>query len=114
MQARQFALPALLLCLLAASCGDDEGTNGCSTCLVTGFSATTPLLDGQWVLTETPLAARCGPLNALFPTESVLTITQDSTGYIWLGTQNGIARFDGVRFNVYDRRTTGVDIDPED
>ena len=43
------------------------------------------------------------------PQISVLTITQDSTGYIWLGTQNGIARFDGVRFNVYDRRTTGVD-----
>ena len=43
------------------------------------------------------------------PQISVLTITQDGTGYIWLGTQNGIARFDGVRFNVYDRRTTGVD-----
>lgn len=43
------------------------------------------------------------------PQISVLTITQDSTGYIWLGTQNGIARFDGVRFNVYDRRATGVD-----
>ncbi len=43
------------------------------------------------------------------PQISVLTITQDSTGYIWLGTQNGVARFDGVRFSVYDRRTTGVD-----
>ncbi|HEX3122447.1 MAG TPA: diguanylate cyclase [Rhodanobacteraceae bacterium] len=43
------------------------------------------------------------------PQISVLTITQDSTGYIWLGTQNGIARFDGVRFSVYDRRTTGID-----
>ena len=43
------------------------------------------------------------------PQISVLTITQDSTGYIWLGTQNGIARFDGVRFRVYDRRSTGVD-----
>ncbi|HSE12806.1 MAG TPA: diguanylate cyclase [Rudaea sp.] len=43
------------------------------------------------------------------PQVSVLTITQDGTGYIWLGTQNGIARFDGVRFTVYDRRTSGVD-----
>ena len=43
------------------------------------------------------------------PQISVLTITQDSTGYVWLGTQNGIARFDGVRFKVYDRRSTGVD-----
>ncbi len=43
------------------------------------------------------------------PQVSVLTITQDGTGYIWIGTQNAIARFDGVRFTVFDRRNTGVD-----
>jgi diguanylate cyclase (GGDEF)-like protein len=43
------------------------------------------------------------------PQVSVLTITQDGTGYIWIGTQNSIARFDGVRFAVFDRRTTGID-----
>jgi diguanylate cyclase (GGDEF)-like protein len=43
------------------------------------------------------------------PQVSVLTITQDGTGYIWIGTQNGIARFDGVRFTVFDRRNTGAD-----
>lgn len=43
------------------------------------------------------------------PQVSVLTITQDGTGYVWLGTQNGISRFDGVRFSVFDRRNSGVD-----
>jgi len=43
------------------------------------------------------------------PQVSVLTITQDGTGYLWIGTQNGIARFDGVRFSVFDRRSTGAD-----
>jgi diguanylate cyclase (GGDEF)-like protein len=43
------------------------------------------------------------------PQVSVLTITQDATGYLWIGTQNAIARFDGVRFTVFDRRSTGVD-----
>jgi len=43
------------------------------------------------------------------PQVSVLTITQDGTGYIWIGTQNAIARFDGVHFTVFDRRNTGVD-----
>ncbi|HEY2394476.1 MAG TPA: diguanylate cyclase [Rudaea sp.] len=43
------------------------------------------------------------------PQVSVLTITQDATGYIWIGTQNAIARFDGVRFTVFDRRNTGID-----
>ena len=43
------------------------------------------------------------------PQISVLSVTQDGTGYIWIGTQNGIARFDGLRFTVFDRRTTGID-----
>ncbi len=43
------------------------------------------------------------------PQTSALSITQDNTGYIWIGTQNAIARFDGVRFTVFDRDSTGVD-----
>ncbi len=43
------------------------------------------------------------------PQISVLSITQGRLGYLWVGTQNGIARFDGNRFTVYDRTTTGVD-----
>jgi diguanylate cyclase (GGDEF)-like protein len=43
------------------------------------------------------------------PQISALSITQDGTGYIWVGTQSAIARFDGVRFTVYDRDTAGVD-----
>jgi ligand-binding sensor domain-containing protein len=43
------------------------------------------------------------------PQISVLSITQDGTGYVWIGTQNGIARFDGVRFVVYDRQSSGID-----
>jgi diguanylate cyclase (GGDEF)-like protein len=43
------------------------------------------------------------------PQTSALSITQDNTGYIWVGTQNAIARFDGVRFTVFDRDSTGVD-----
>lgn len=35
------------------------------------------------------------------PQISVLAITQDANGYIWLGTQAGLARFDGTRFQRY-------------
>lgn len=41
------------------------------------------------------------------PQISVTSITQDDAGYLWVGTQNGIARFDGVRFTPYTRRDTG-------
>jgi ligand-binding sensor domain-containing protein len=43
------------------------------------------------------------------PQISVLAIAQDRLGYLWVGTQNGIARFDGSRFTVYDRKGSGVD-----
>lgn len=35
------------------------------------------------------------------PQISVLAITQDRDGYLWLGSQGGLARYDGVRFTRY-------------
>jgi diguanylate cyclase (GGDEF)-like protein len=43
------------------------------------------------------------------PQVSALSVVQDARGYLWVGTQNGIARFDGVRFTAFDRRRAGVD-----
>ncbi len=38
------------------------------------------------------------------PQISVLAIAQDPAGYLWFGTQTGLARFDGVRFVRYTQR----------
>jgi signal transduction histidine kinase/ligand-binding sensor domain-containing protein len=38
----------------------------------------------------------------LLPDDSVLALTQTRDGYLWLGTLNGMVRFDGVRFTVFD------------
>ena len=35
------------------------------------------------------------------PQITVLSITQDARGYMWFGTQDGVARFDGVSFKEY-------------
>ena len=35
------------------------------------------------------------------PQISALSIAQDRDGYLWAGTQSGLARFDGVRFTSY-------------
>ena len=35
------------------------------------------------------------------PQESVIAIAQDAQGFIWLGTQTGLARYDGYEFTVY-------------
>lgn len=32
---------------------------------------------------------------------TVYTVAQDSTGYIWFGTRDGLNRYDGLEFNVY-------------
>jgi len=40
------------------------------------------------------------------PQISVQSIAQDHQGYLWVGTQSGVARFDGVRFTTYKPETT--------
>ena len=40
------------------------------------------------------------------PQNSVLAIAQTRDGYLWLATFNGLVRFDGVRFTVFDKNNT--------
>ena len=39
------------------------------------------------------------------PQTSALAIARTPDGYLWVGTQEGLARFDGVRFTVFDTNT---------
>ena len=36
------------------------------------------------------------------PQNSVLTITQTRDGFLWMGTEEGFVRFDGLKFKLYD------------
>jgi len=40
------------------------------------------------------------------PHDAVQAITQTKDGYLWLGTEQGLVRFDGVRFTVFNRKNT--------
>ncbi|MEM1126261.1 MAG: ATP-binding protein [Bacteroidota bacterium] len=42
------------------------------------------------------------------PQSTINTILQTHDGYVWLGTQEGLARFDGLFFRVFDKRTHGL------
>lgn len=42
------------------------------------------------------------------PQSSVLAISQTKDGYIWLGTEAGLVRFDGVQFTVFDKHNTAA------
>lgn len=39
--------------------------------------------------------------NDYLPQNSVKSIAKDKYGYIWLSTENGVVRYDGANFNVY-------------
>src|SRR5256885_442941 len=40
------------------------------------------------------------------PQNSIHTIVQTHDGYIWLGTYEGLVRFDGIKFIVYGKRNS--------
>lgn len=40
------------------------------------------------------------------PQNTVHAIAQTLDGYIWMGTEEGLARFDGVKFSLFDRQNT--------
>ncbi|HEV8433616.1 MAG TPA: two-component regulator propeller domain-containing protein [Thermoanaerobaculia bacterium] len=61
-------------------------------------------LDPHRALTQARLTVWTS--DAGLPQNSIETIVQTRDGYLWMGTEEGLARFDGVRFVVSDRETS--------
>ena len=40
------------------------------------------------------------------PQNTVHSITQAKDGYVWIATEEGLARFDGIKFTVFDKQNT--------
>jgi len=67
-----------------------------------------------WVaLTSTGLAAslpnyitRVWTTDDGLPDSRVTAVLQSHNGYLWVGTRSGLARFDGVRFTIFDSGNT--------
>jgi len=67
-------------------------------CAATGLFA----LDPTRALTQSRLSAWTNESG--LPQTTITAIVQTSDGYLWLGTEEGLVRFDGVRFVVSDRQ----------
>ena len=78
----------VLLCLAAAETGGPVGWGAPLTRHVGGYTI------ANWQVEEG------------LPQISVTSIAQTPDGYLWMGTFNGLARFDGVRFTVFDDGNT--------
>ncbi len=63
-----------------------------------------PALDPQVPVSHYTL--RVWRVDDGLPQSTVQAIVQGPRGYLWLGTQEGLARFDGVRFTNFHRRST--------
>ncbi len=67
------------------------------TCLLTSLG----LLPSSSVLAQNEISLRHYSVQDGLPEESAFAILQDRLGFMWLGTQNGLVRFDGYTFTVY-------------
>ncbi len=46
--------------------------------------------------------------NSLLPDNTIRAIEQDNAGNVWIGTDNGLAKFDGTNFTVIDSSNSGL------
>lgn len=60
-------------------------------------------LDPRRALTQARLSIWTS--DAGLPQNSIETIVQTRDGYLWMGTEEGLVRFDGTRFVVSDRQS---------
>lgn len=65
------------------------------------FSALILLFQVQIVMAQDPVYRQFTNQNGL-PSSEVYDVLQDKKGYMWFSTDQGLARFDGYRFMVYD------------
>ena len=63
-----------------------------------------PGLDPRKAITQ--YAHQVWKTDAGLPQNSIQAILQTRDGYIWLGTERGLVRFDGVQFTVFDKGNT--------
>ena len=77
-------------------------------CLLLGafFSAIEPVVAGEAEMSDSPFIINSWSNEEGLPQSSVISVIQTRDGYLWLGTLNGLVRFDGNRFVTFDENNT--------
>src|SRR5271170_4136212 len=66
------------------------------------FSAAVPMMGGAANSSGSPFIVNSWNNEEGLPQSSVISVIQTKDGYLWLGTLNGLVRFDGHRFAIFD------------
>ena len=73
------------------------------------------LSDGLWSLDPqkkiTQYTLNAWETERGLPNNQILAISQDRSGYLWLGTAEGLVRFDGVHFSIFNGKNTSEILD---
>src|SRR5690348_15440916 len=71
--------------------------------VIVGFSCSGICLEPRWAITQyiqTSWTSESG-----LPQNSVHAIAQTNDGFLWLGTEEGLVRFDGTALRLYNRHS---------
>ena len=72
-------------------------------CLLFGWIGAAPLLAQEFLTQIKHFSVEDG-----LPNRRCRAIVQDKRGYIWIGTENGLARFDGNNFKVFSQTSSNL------
>jgi ligand-binding sensor domain-containing protein/signal transduction histidine kinase len=70
------------------------------------WAVTVPPADARLLEAQQEFIVRSWDARNGLPGNAVTAITRTEDGYLWIGTRRGLARFDGVRFRVFDRENS--------
>src|SRR5512143_3714429 len=94
---------ALAVLLLASACGGARLTSSAEALVPPSLPR-----GSMWVNTFPPISSNGAVLRFLhygldegLSQSSVLALAQDNLGFLWVGTQDGLNRFDGYSFKVF-------------
>ena len=77
---------------------------GLGCVFVLALAVTTAALEPGKAITQ--YSRRVWQIQDGLPQNTVLSLTQARDGYLWVGTQEGIVRFDGIEFTTFDITNT--------
>ncbi|MGB7767995.1 MAG: two-component regulator propeller domain-containing protein [Verrucomicrobiia bacterium] len=70
------------------------------------FTATLSTTAGATDASDSPFIVDDWGTEQGLPGSAVISVIQTQDGYLWLGTQYGLVRFDGIHFSVFDEENT--------